>query len=85
VRLPHDEALVLYGFLMWYTNHCCVEVEHYAERLVLDKVCLSLCHKLISEIDPPGYEERLEAARERVHTAWLDSIKPVAGGEGTKT
>lgn len=68
LRLPHDEALLLYHFLLRYTTRHEHEIEDNADMLALDAACLALCEKLRHEIDEQ-YESRLDAARERLNEA----------------
>lgn len=68
LRLSHDEALVLYHFLLRYTTRHEREIEDNADMIALHAACDALCDKLRHEIDEQ-YESRVDAARERLNEA----------------
>jgi hypothetical protein len=83
LRLQREESLVLYHFLLRYTTRHEHDIEHEAERLVLHKLCLTLCDKLAEEIDSPDYDALVDAAREQLHAKWRQSTddRPVDEGK----
>jgi hypothetical protein len=81
VRLTPDEALVLFEFLLRYSDTDELRVEDQAEQRALWNVCCLLEKELVEPFNP-DYVKLLQSARDRLRDKGRGDSEPGASRNG---